>query len=38
MVEVKWTEQALADIQSIAEFIAKDSENYASIQVSRFFA
>jgi toxin ParE1/3/4 len=38
MVEVNWTEQALADIQSIAEFIAKDSEKYASIQVSRFFA
>ncbi len=37
MVEIKWTDQALEDIQNIAEFIAKDSVRYASIQVERFF-
>lgn len=37
MAEVNWTKQALKDIDRIAEFIAKDSEYYASIQVTRFF-
>ena len=37
MVEIRWTEQALEDINNIAEFIAKDSVKYAKIQVSRFF-
>ena len=37
MVEVRWTEKALNDIDNIAEFIAKDSVKYAKIQVSRFF-
>jgi len=37
MVEIKWTDQALEDIQNIAEFIAKDSTRYANIQVKRFF-
>jgi plasmid stabilization system protein ParE len=38
MVEVRWTKQALNDIDHIAEFIANDSEYYASVQVKRFFA
>lgn len=37
MAEVRWTDQALIDIENIAEFIAKDSETYARIQVERFF-
>jgi toxin ParE1/3/4 len=38
MVEISWTKQAIKDIDNIAEFIAKDSECYAQIQVQRFFA
>lgn len=37
MVEVRWTDQALYDVDNIAEFIAKDSIKYAKIQVERFF-
>jgi plasmid stabilization system protein ParE len=37
MVEVNWADQSLEDINSIAEFIAKDSLRYANIQVQRFF-
>ncbi len=36
MVEVRWTVQANDDVENIAEYIAKDSEKYASIQVQRF--
>jgi plasmid stabilization system protein ParE len=37
MVEVSWTDQAMEDIANIADFIAKDSEKFASIQIERFF-
>jgi len=37
MVDVRWTDQSLEDIENIAEFIAKDSQKYARIQVQRFF-
>lgn len=37
MAEVRWTDSALLDIDSIAEYIAEDSEKYAGIQVERFF-
>ena len=37
MVEIRWTKQAIQDIDNIAEFISKDSEHYAKIQVQRFF-
>lgn len=37
MVEITWTGQALKDIENIAQFIAKDSEKFARLQVSRFF-
>jgi plasmid stabilization system protein ParE len=40
MAEVRWTSQALDDIENIAEFIANDSPRYAryaGIQVSVFF-
>lgn len=35
--EVKWTLLALNDVEGIAEFIAKDSQHYASLQVEKFF-
>lgn len=37
MAKVIWTDQAIEDINNIAEFIAKDSFKYAQIQVSKFF-
>lgn len=37
MVEVKWTNQSIDDINSIAEFISKDSIRYAYLQVENFF-
>ncbi|MBK8290077.1 MAG: type II toxin-antitoxin system RelE/ParE family toxin [Flammeovirgaceae bacterium] len=37
-VEVKWTLQALDDIESIAAFIVRDSEYFALIQTEIFFS
>lgn len=37
-VEIKWTLRALEDIESIAEFIARDSEHFAAIQTEIFFS
>ena len=37
MAEVIWTDQAIEDINNIAEFISKDSFKYAQIQVLQFF-
>jgi addiction module RelE/StbE family toxin len=37
MVEVNWTKQSLEDIENIAEYISKDSQRYAEIQVEEFF-
>jgi toxin ParE1/3/4 len=37
MVEIRWTEQSLEDIDNIAEYIANDSLKYAEIQVQDFF-
>lgn len=37
VTEIKWTLHALQDIESIAEFIAQDSEHFASIQIDKFF-
>lgn len=31
MAEIRWTNQAVDDLESIAEFIARDSENYAKM-------
>lgn len=36
MAEVVFTENALLDIESIAEFIARDSLKYARIQIKQF--
>ena len=37
VVEIRWTTEALDDIENIAQFIAKDSEHYSIIQTERFF-
>jgi len=37
MAQVRWTPQSLSDIEHITEYIARDSEVYASIQTERFF-
>ena len=37
MARVKWTTHALENVNDIAEYIAKDSQRYASAQVERFF-
>lgn len=36
-VEINWTPPALHDVESIAEYIARDSEHFAKIQTTRFF-
>jgi toxin ParE1/3/4 len=38
MVEVKFTEQALKDIEEIAHFISADSSHYASLQVQKIIS
>lgn len=37
MAEVRWTRQASEDLDSIAEFIAKDSHQYARLFVTDVF-
>lgn len=37
MARVRWTPQSVSDVEQIAEYIAKDSRVYASIQAERFF-
>ena len=37
MVKVVWTDQAIADLSDIGEFIAKDSERYAQEVVRSLF-
>ena len=34
---LEWSEEALEDIESIAEYIEKDSPTYAKSVVSKFF-
>ncbi len=38
MVEVKWTVDAITDIDGIATYIARDSPRSAQDMVERFFA
>ena len=33
MVQINWTFQAKSDLQDIAEYISKDSKNYAKLQI-----
>lgn len=35
MVQIKWTKRALGDLCEIYEFIARDSPQYAQIQVEK---
>lgn len=35
MVQINWTFQAIDDLRNIAEFISKDSEKYAKLQIWR---
>lgn len=37
MAEIKWTEQALADVEAIATYIARDSLYYARMHAQRIF-
>ena len=36
--EIKWTNDALSDVDAIARFIALDSTRYAEVMTERFFA
>jgi len=35
---VRWTEQAVADLEAIREYVARDSAHYAALLVERLFA
>jgi len=35
MVEIKFTNQSLADLEDIAEYISRDSEYYAGLQIQK---
>jgi addiction module RelE/StbE family toxin len=35
MVRLNWTEQSVEDLNSIAEYIARDSVKYAKLQIKR---
>jgi addiction module RelE/StbE family toxin len=37
MAEVIWTESALADLEDIGEYIAKDSVRYAELTITKLF-
>jgi len=37
MVEIIWTNHALADLESIASFIAQDSDKYAQLTIRKLF-
>jgi len=37
MVQVKWTDSALQDLDDIGDYIAKDSLKYAEITVNKLF-
>lgn len=37
MVKIVWTDSAIFDLEDIGEYIAKDSERYAQLTVSRLF-
>ena len=37
MVRIIWTNQAVEDLESIADFIASDSEKYAILTIQRIY-
>lgn len=38
MIEVRWTSQAVEDVQSIYDFIARDSIHYAQLVIEKIIA
>jgi addiction module RelE/StbE family toxin len=38
MTPIRWTPQAVADLEAIREYVARDSEHYAAHLVERLFA
>ncbi|PSB38443.1 type II toxin-antitoxin system RelE/ParE family toxin [filamentous cyanobacterium Phorm 46] len=37
MAQIRWTSQALADLEAIGDFIARDAPNFAEVFVDRIF-
>jgi len=37
MARIKWTSQALADLEAIGDFIARDAQSFAQVFVDRVF-
>ena len=37
MAQIRWTSQALADIEAIGDFIARDAPSFAEVFVARMF-
>ncbi len=37
MAQVRWTTQALADLEAIGDFIARDAPSFAQVFVDRVF-
>ena len=37
MTEVRWTDQAVGDLQAIRDFIERDSPNYGRLVAERLF-
>jgi plasmid stabilization system protein ParE len=35
---IRWTDQAIADLEAIREYVARDSAHYAALLVERLFA
>ncbi len=38
MIRIRWTEQALGDLEAIHDYVARDSEHYAALLVERLIA
>lgn len=38
MIEIRWTLQAVEDLEAIQDFIARDSVHYASVVIERLVA
>ena len=38
MIRVRWTEQAIADLEAIRDYVARDSAHYAALLVERLVA
>lgn len=38
MTTIRWTEQAVADLKAIHEYVGRDSDHYASLLVERLLS